>query len=268
VYPQEYFMNPNRPDAGFTLVELSIVLVILGLLVGGVLTGQTLIKAAELRAISTEYNKFITANNAFRDKYFALPGDMTNATSIWGKDNTNCAGNTGTASATGTCNGNGDGSLPYAAAATSTGEATQYWRQLALAGLVDGSFTGLSATCSFCFSIPGSSPTSKMSGAGWSNFDLGIVGSGHPQWFAGTYGNVYFLGAIPIGGTGYTSGGILVPENAYNIDTKIDDGKPATGKVRAWNHTMHPNCTDTDALTAVFTLTDKSTSCALIFNFN
>lgn len=58
----------------FSLVELSIVLVILGLLTGGILAGQSLIRAAELRAVSTEYSRYITATQSFRDKYFAVPG--------------------------------------------------------------------------------------------------------------------------------------------------------------------------------------------------
>ena len=60
----------------FSLVELSIVLVILGLLVGGVLSGQALIQAAQLRAVSEEYTKYTTAALTFRDKYLATPGDM------------------------------------------------------------------------------------------------------------------------------------------------------------------------------------------------
>lgn len=63
----------------FSLVELSIVLVILGLLVGGILAGQSLIRASELRAVTSEQARIVTAIQAFRDKYFALPGDMRNA---------------------------------------------------------------------------------------------------------------------------------------------------------------------------------------------
>ncbi|MFZ4540565.1 MAG: pilus assembly FimT family protein [Rickettsiales bacterium] len=69
----------------FSLVELSIVLVILGLLVGGILSGQALIRASELRAVVTEYNRHAVDTKTFRDKYFALPGDMANATSFWGR---------------------------------------------------------------------------------------------------------------------------------------------------------------------------------------
>ena len=67
-----------RTEAGFTLIELSIVLVIIGLIVGGVLVGQDLIRAAEIRATITQVEKFNTAVNTFRDKYGAIPGDMNN----------------------------------------------------------------------------------------------------------------------------------------------------------------------------------------------
>ena len=70
--------------SAFSLVELSIVLVILGLLTGGILSGQSLIRAAELRSVTTEYSRYTAATYSFRDKYFALPGDMSNAESFWG----------------------------------------------------------------------------------------------------------------------------------------------------------------------------------------
>ena len=73
--------------SGFSLVELSIVLVILGLLTGGILAGQSLIRAAELRSVATESQRYMAALNSFRDKYFALPGDMANATAFWGAQN-------------------------------------------------------------------------------------------------------------------------------------------------------------------------------------
>ena len=75
----------------FSLVELSIVLVILGLLTGGILTGQSLIRAAEMRSIVTELQRYQTAARSFQDKYFALPGDMRNATDFWGAPGNNLA---------------------------------------------------------------------------------------------------------------------------------------------------------------------------------
>src|SRR3984957_20998129 len=65
-------MNRN----GFTLIELSIVLVIIGLIVGGILVGQDLIKAAEVRAQLLQIEKYNSAVNTFRGKFGGLPGDL------------------------------------------------------------------------------------------------------------------------------------------------------------------------------------------------
>jgi prepilin-type N-terminal cleavage/methylation domain-containing protein len=65
-------------NQGFTLIELSIVLVIIGLIVGGVLVGQNLIAAAAVRAQISQIEKYQTAANAFRGKYGYLPGDIPN----------------------------------------------------------------------------------------------------------------------------------------------------------------------------------------------
>ena len=61
---------------GFTLIELSIVLVIVGLLVGGVLVGQDLIRAAKIRSQIGQIEQFTLASQAFRLKYDSKPGDM------------------------------------------------------------------------------------------------------------------------------------------------------------------------------------------------
>ena len=99
----------------FSLVELSIVLVILGLLTGGVLTGQSLIKAAELRSVTTELNQWQTVVNTFKGKYFAIPGDMSNAHLFWGSAGGSGFIDDGCESATGTgtqtCSGDGNGLL-------------------------------------------------------------------------------------------------------------------------------------------------------------
>lgn len=223
----------------FSLVELSIVLVILGLLVGGVLSGQSLIRAAELRAVSTEYQRYVTSVQSFRDKYFALPGDMTNATAFWGAlDGGNGIGSDcrGESASLPTCNGDGDGTIcRTATCASGTFEAFLFWKHLANAGLIEGSYSGSSAssTATICNSSTDqvfaacNVPASKLSKGGWHIYSLGTVSS-HPNLFDGQYGNGLQITGLP-NDSGGLSIGLLRPEDLWGIDTKLDDGRPGTG---------------------------------------
>jgi prepilin-type N-terminal cleavage/methylation domain-containing protein len=125
---------------GFTLIELSIVLVIIGLIVGGVLVGQNLIRAAEVRGTITQVEKFNTATNTFRGKFNALPGDMNAATAA-----------TFGFTPRGTSRGEGDGNgiLEGVNASSplgireSTGETVMFWVDLSSAAagkLIEGGF--------------------------------------------------------------------------------------------------------------------------------
>jgi prepilin-type N-terminal cleavage/methylation domain-containing protein len=98
-------LNRRASLPGFTLIEMSIVLVIIGLIVGGILVGQTLIKAAQIRGVIKEEVQFETAVNTFFGKYDCMPGDCANITTFLPAA-TGC----GTLSPSGgVCNGNGDG---------------------------------------------------------------------------------------------------------------------------------------------------------------
>ena len=251
-------MVPLRSQSGFSLVELSIVLVILGLLVGGVLAGQSLIRAAELRAVSTEYNRWMSSVQTFKDKYFALPGDMTNATAFWGAlDGNNglgadCRGESNTLL---TCNGNGDGAICRdAACGSQTWEALLFWKHLANAGLIEGTYSGAmaSATATICNSssdqlLAGcNTPASKLSNGGWLIYSLGQLSSA-AYLFDGNYGNSLQFSRMPADAGGFV--GLIRPEELWNIDTKMDDGRPATGTLVAgrWS-----SCTTGAASTADF----------------
>lgn len=157
---------------GFSLVELSIVLVILGLLTGGILGGQSLIRAAEMRSVSTEYQRYIAATQTFRDKYFSLPGDMASATQFWGAAHATpatCVTTQGTG--TQTCNGDGNGRvLP----STGSAEHVRYWQHLANTGLIEGTYTGVDATASVPSVIGGTNiPRSRLNNASWHVWDWG-----------------------------------------------------------------------------------------------
>lgn len=249
---------------GFSLVELSIVLVILGLLVGGVLSGQSLIRAAELRSISTEYTRWITATQTFRDKYFALPGDMSNATSFWGRDATYCASHTGTNQVPGTCNGNADGTTNLASGGNTTGEVFRYWQQLALAGLIEGTYLGISSAGGTNDVTRGSNvPAARVSNGIWYLANNGGV-SADSVTFSRDYKNYFLLGAYA--GVGVIPlNPLLKPEEVWNIDTKLDDGVPGSGKVWAMRWGTCTNAANNTDYTTTYKLTSTSAACAIIF---
>ena len=65
-------------QAGFTLVEIAIVLVIIGLLLGGILKGQEMITQAKIKNVVNDFNGITAAVNSYQDRYRALPGDDLN----------------------------------------------------------------------------------------------------------------------------------------------------------------------------------------------
>src|SRR5437763_16269619 len=73
--------NMRSQQSGFTLVEIAIVLVIIGLLLGGILKGQELINSARVKNIANDFRVIPTYIYAYQDKFRALPGDDNKATS-------------------------------------------------------------------------------------------------------------------------------------------------------------------------------------------
>lgn len=246
----------------FSLVELSIVLVILGLLTGGILAGQSLIRAAELRSVVSDYQRYMAAVHMFRAKYMALPGDMPTATRFWGKMADYCNSDPGTASANGTCNGDGDGWISTIAAGTpnSTSEETQTFRQLALADLIEGAYTGVTDGGGD-YDLP----KSRLSRGTWRMRTLGNLVSVNPaSSLASTFGVAYGT-VLELYSSSSTGGYILTPSEAWNLDTKLDDGRPASGRmvIRAWQ-----NCTSASSradLTAVYAVSSPDRHCMTIF---
>lgn len=282
-------------SSGFSLVELSIVLVILGLLTGGILGGQALIKAAELRAVTTEFSQWQTAINTFKGKYFALPGDMRNATQFWGNADTGGTGGdcgaplTDAGSGTQTCNGDGNGEIKYSwkgAPPAQIYEIFRFWQHLSNAGLINGDFPGTGTSGSSAYAT-GRAPVSKSGNAYWGIIRLGGGMAG--LWHENAFGlvnnmdsssdyNSFGLGTHSTldGFHGAPVGGFLTPEEAWNIDMKMDDGKPGQGKVWATIPASYPprsagdplNCSDSTRMgwaTAEYNLSASGTNCALLF---
>ncbi len=260
-----HVVTPPPTKHGFSLVELSIVLVILGLLVGGVLSGQSLIRAAEMRSVTTEYNRYVTASQTFRDKYFALPGDMTNATAFWGVAHATPATCVTTASTTAlTCDGNGDG---FVVPSTGSNESFRFWQQLANAGLLEGSYNGITQGSTNFSTTSANSPRSKISSALWFVWNFSSQ-SGSPSQFDGVYNNTFTIGIPVANAEVYTP--VLRPQEAWNIDTKLDDGLPGQGKVVARDAFLlnGTNCTTATASTqtsATYYLVGSTVTCSLQF---
>jgi type II secretory pathway pseudopilin PulG len=257
-----------------SLVELSIVLVILGLLVGGVLSGQSLVRAAELRAVSNDITRYITATNTFRDKYFSYPGDLPNATKFWGVQNAAPAVCQSTPSTTKlTCDGDGDGFIGAAGGFYSY-EQLRYWQHLANAGLIEGTYAGVGS-----FSdgggnyAPYNSPATRLQGVTFAVRYWGTMDSSSPDMYPGTYGHIYYLGISRPNWEPFDP--FMTPAEAWNIDTKIDDGKPGTGKIRSWLYgnvtgwaSAMANCADNaDPNLAKYSVQRTTKDCSLLISW-
>ena len=119
----------KRNQSGFTLIEIAIVLVIIGLLLGGVLKGQELINSAKVKNLAADFKNVPLFIYGYQDKFKALPGDDTQvATHVTG----------GTAAVTpagtlgnGLINGNWDSNV-------FSDESIVFWQHVRLAGLAAG----------------------------------------------------------------------------------------------------------------------------------
>ena len=230
-------VSTNARQKGFTLIELSIVLVIIGLIVGGVLVGQDLIKAAQIRATITQVEKYNTEVNTFVGKYTGVPGDLAgNTSSSFGMAGVYLLSANG-------AQGQGDGSgivEDGACAAAGTGgangnlfcgEISTFWAQLSWANLIDGGFGAFSTTGN---GVPATAATVTTLG---SYIPSAKLGTGMSFTVFSGSGNNYY-GMLPI--TAISTGGVytvnasgISPTTAAAIDTKLDDGLPDSGVVRA-----------------------------------
>ena len=214
----------NTGMSGFTLVELSIVLVIIGLIIGGVLVGQDLIKSAEVRSTIGQKEKYDTAVNTFRNKYNGLPGDLANPANF-GLDSS------GTASSSTIGQGNGDGLIQSSGSSAHgfAGESFMIWKHLAKVSLINES---ISAADDYA--------ATAITGIGDGSIPSAKIGKGS-RWHASsaTGFNYYLLAKITGNITAGTSAFVtapadsLTPNEAFQLDTKMDDGLPKSGIARA-----------------------------------
>ncbi|MDP3037478.1 MAG: prepilin-type N-terminal cleavage/methylation domain-containing protein [Rhodocyclaceae bacterium] len=179
-------------QSGFTLVEIAIVLVIIGLLLGGVLKGQELITQAKIKNIANDLNGMTAAVYGYQDRYKRLPGDDEGAAARW----TNPLAVPG--------DGNAQVGAPANAGvidcSTSVLENCQFWHHLRLAGFIGGDTAA------------------------------GVPGRLSPQNASGGILQVQ-QGALGLSGLAICTTNLL-GKIANAIDAQFDDGNPATGQVR------------------------------------
>ena len=232
---------PKRNQNGFTLIEIAIVLVIIGLLLGGVLKGQELINTARVRALNNSVDGITAAWFSFQDRYRAFPGDYLEAKAI-----VNLPGIT--------AGGDGNGRVGFTGATTDDpSERGQVWAHLEAAGYITGGYSGADIASGAFYTCAATICPDNGFGTGMSIFHSAEVQSSTVNAHELISGQ-----GIPI-------------EVIAELDRKIDDDSPDTGVMQIGNTTTFSDCFTagttggTTSTSASYNLQNASDNCAAVF---
>ena len=236
----------KKHEYGFTLVELSIVIVIIGLIVAGVTAGQSLVKQAKLSKIITDFNSYQVAYTSFKLQYDYLPGDILNASSYWPSCDATPSN----------CNGNGNKRIEYTGT-DSKRETMRVWQHLALAGLIPGTYTGTGDRCQ----LPNTScPKGPIP-------DSVFVDRGDDGLVFWTWENkpAFIFGKI----VSSTILGVINVAEAKSIDTKMDDGVANKGKMHGISGYGQGGCSEGPGYApgADYILSSTTNTCYLTLSY-
>jgi prepilin-type N-terminal cleavage/methylation domain-containing protein len=251
----------NHHQSAFSLVELSIVLVILGLLTGGILSGQNLIRAAELRKTITVAEHYRTAIFSFRDQYGGLPGDLRNGTAFWPDS----------------ADGDGDGWIEAGSTSGShpltspdnpmfDGERAQAFVQLSKAGLIEGGYDGTAVLGKGYPVVPLAPSKGMMLTGPWTTG--GGSGILFPDPAAIFTGSLYLSMIIcnPSRLNDHSAfndcSDMFRPQDVWSMDKKTDDGLPHRGAVLGYPR-YAGRCINVTL--DAYDLSDDSVSCGGMF---
>ncbi len=270
--------NKTIAQAGFTLVELSIVIVIIGFLVAGIAAGSNLVKQAQVRSVISDFQQFQTGYNGFVGRFNAVPGDFATAYTYW-----TGAGSCAETATAGLCNGDGDGIVEPGTTST-LDEVSKAWKQMQLAGFVGAGIVVVPTT--LVALTPGANaPNSKISGTGYfisGTADLTRGSAAVAIGFgAGSTNYVYIGRATSTANVLNLVDGALRPEEAFNIDSKLDDGVASganfigfnTGVVRSVKGSSNTTLTcllgnDAPATATSYAVAQTGTTCMLALALN
>lgn len=220
---------------GFTLIEMSIVLVIIGLIVGGILKGQELIESARQKNAINQIDQIKSGVTTFIDRFKGYPGDYSRASvaisTLLADGNDN--GQVGTARAN-------RAALVTLANATGNGETVQFWNHLLAANAIGGGSVIPSGTNPGSFSGLGSAP-SPLPAAAFPQSGLSVT-YGTDEGSSSTSGTSkeghwLILHRWIANGNLASGNSAISPVRTFQLDNKYDDGLPNSGNIRSINGT-------------------------------
>lgn len=244
------------PEKGFTLVELAIVMLIIGLLIGGILKGQEMLNNSRLTRVIADFKSYNAAYISFDDKYNARPGDMVNADTRL----PNCTG------ANFCVNGDGDRRIgdpadPYnvnqaGSNALPDVETSMFWKHLVLAGFISGVTENADPTAP-AFGL--THPVNPVAGGYQVGHNSGPAGSPNRDKSSNM---IYTVGRLNGGINTQTT---LTVHQAIVLDQKLDDGQPNTGVIYA--EQASSGCKDGDNMTQGWTMANLESPVCIVFYF-